>query len=305
MAEEQARQVAELRRLIDAGASGEGLTESPVSGLDYYRATSPEPRTPMLLEPSLCVVASGEKKAYVGEETYTYDPMHYRVLTVPMPFEVAVTEASEEEPLRAVVLELDPVELTEILLEIEDSGPPPEADSLARGIYTSPLDEELLGAVIRLLRAVADDNRREVLAPLAVREILFHLLAGDQGRLLREVALRDSRSERVARALRFIQEHYRESLDVETIARQVHMSPSTLHHNFKAVTSTSPIQYLKTVRLPRARLFMLREDATAASAAREVGYKSPSQFSREFRRHFGEPPARHVSDLEVEEASLV
>lgn len=90
---------------------------------------------------------------------------------------------------------------------------------------------------------------------------------------------------------------------METIARQVHMSPSTLHHNFKAVTSTSPIQYLKTVRLHRARLFMLREDATAAGAAREVGYKRPSQFSRKFRQHFGEPPARHVSELE--EASLV
>jgi len=301
---ERARQVAELRELIDAGASGEGLTESPVAGLAYYRASSPEPREPMVLEPSLCVVASGEKKAYVGEETYTYDPMHYRVLTVPLPVEIEVTRASEEDPLLVVALELDRVELTDVLLDMDDLRSPGNGGP-SRGISTSPVHRELLAAVVRLLRAAGNKDRRKVLAPLARREILFHLLAGEQGGLLREVALRDSRSERVARALRFIQEHYRESLDVETIAREVHMSPSTLHHNFKAVTSTSPIQYLKTVRLHRARMLMLQEGMTAAGAAREVGYESPSQFSREFRRHFGEPPARHVSSLEAGEASLV
>ena len=159
--------------------------------------------------------------------------------------------------------------------------------------------------MIRLLRAVNDDERREVLAPLAIREIHFHLLAGEQGDLLRAVALQDGPARRVARAVRYIRDHYRESLDVPTIARAAYMSPSTLHHNFKSVTSISPIQYVKKIRLHQARLLMLRDDRTAASAAREVGYSSPSQFSREFRRYFGNPPAQHVRSLKAAVGSTV
>lgn len=303
--EEQARLTAELRQLIDAGASGEGITESPLSGLVYFRATRPGPRSAMLLDPTLCVVASGQKKAFVGTATYTYDPVTYRVLAVPLPIEIEITRASEDEPLLAMALDLDPVQVAEVVLEMEDSRPPSGEGLPSRGIYTEPLDRELLATVIRLLRCVRDDGRREVLAPLAVREILFHLLSGEHGDVLRRIALRDGRSRGVTRALRFIRSHYKEPLDVSAIARAAYMSPSTLHHDFKAVTSSSPMQYLKKLRLHEARLLMIHGDKTAAGAAYEVGYQSPSQFSREFRRLFGAPPGQHVQSLQADGASAV
>lgn len=302
---EQRRLTGELARLIEAGARGEEVVESPLAGLVYFRATAPGPRSPALLEPTLCVVASGEKKAFVGEEAYTYDALTYRVLAVPMPVEIEVTRASEKEPLLGIALDIDLADLTAVVLEMEDTRPPSDESQTSRGIYTSKVDTELVAAVIRLLRSVGDPGRRAVLAPMAIREILFHLLAGDQGDVLRSLALRDGRSQRVTRALRFIRSNYKEPLDVPTIARAAYLSPSTLHHDFKAVTSSSPMQYLKKIRLHEARLLMLHEDRTAAGAAREVGYQSPSQFSREYRRLFGAPPGQHVSTLQAEGAAQV
>lgn len=289
-----------LARLIDAAAQGEGVTASPLPGLVYFRATAPGPRSPALLDPTFCVVASGEKKAIVGEEVYTYDPLTYRVLAVPLPVEIAITRASKDEPLLGIALDIDLAALTAVVLEMEDTRPPSDDRRPPRGIYTSGVDTDLLAAVNRLLRSVGDAGRREVLAPMAIREILFHLLSGAQGEVLRSIALRDGRSQRVTRALRFIRNHYKEPLNVPAIARSAYMSPSTLHHDFKAVTSTSPMQYLKKIRLHEARLLLLHGDKTAAGAAREVGYQSPSQFSREYRRLFGAPPGQHLSALQAE-----
>jgi len=303
--EEQRRLTAELSQLIDAEAPGEGVTESPLPGLVYFRATAPGPRSPALLDPTLCVVASGEKKAFVGDQVYTYDPRTYRVLAVPLPVEIEITRASKDEPLLGMALDLSLADLTAVVLEMEDTRPPSDDRHPPRGIYTSGLETELLAAVNRLLRSVRDAGRREVLAPMAIREILFHLLSGAQGDVLRAMALRDGRSQRVTRALRFIRDNYKEPLDVPTIARAAYMSPSTLHHDFKAVTSSSPMQYLKNIRLHEARLLMVRDDKTAAGAAREVGYQSPSQFSREYRRLFGAPPSQHVSSLQAESVSQV
>ncbi len=298
--EERRLLTGELGRLIDEAAQGEGVTESPLPGLVYFRHTAPGPRSPALLDPTFCVVASGEKKAFVGEEVFTYDPLTYRVLAVPLPVEIEITRASEDEPLLGIALDIDLATLTAMALEMEDSRPPSDDRHPSRGIYTSRVGTDLLAAVNRLLRSVRDPGRREVLAPMAIREILFHLLIGAQGDTLRAMALRDGRSQRVTRALRFIRSHYKEPLDVPTIARAAYMSPSTLHHDFKAVTSSSPMQYLKNIRLHEARLLMVRDDKTAAGAAREVGYRSPSQFSREYRRLFGAPPGQHVSSLQAE-----
>jgi hypothetical protein len=181
----------------------------------------------MLLDPALCVVASGERKAFVGDQVYTYDPMTYRVLAVPLPVEIEITRASEEEPLLAIALDINLVDLTAVVLDMEDSRPPSDEHQTSRGIYTSKLDTELLAAVNRLLRSVRDVGRRKVLAPMAIREILFHLLSGEQGEVLRALALRDGRPQRVTRALRFIRNNYKEPLDVPTIAQAAYMSPST------------------------------------------------------------------------------
>ncbi|WP_435105914.1 AraC family transcriptional regulator [Arhodomonas sp. AD133] len=167
-------------------------------------------------------------------------------------------------------------------------------------IYASPLGETLHDAVCRLVAAVSDPTDRKVLAPMAEREVLYRLLMGEQGDRLREIALQDSHAHRVAGVVRFLQANHDRPLDIATIAQAANMSPSTLHHTFKAVTASSPLQFLKKIRLHQARLLMLHDGMGAGTAAHRVGYASEFQFSREYRRLFGAPPMRDVATLRAE-----
>jgi AraC-like DNA-binding protein len=247
------------------------------------------------LEPCVIIVAQGRKQAYLGSEAFTYDPLHYLVVAVPLPMESEVVEASPDRPYLALGLRLQAATISDLLLETGDvsgrrgNGVPP------RGLYTSPLGDALSGAVLRLVAALDDPIDRRVLAPMAEREVLYHLLVGEQGERLRAVALRDTQAHRIARVLHFLQTHYEQPLDIATIADVAHMSPSTLHHTFRAVTNSSPLQYLKKIRLHQARLLMLSDGLGAGEAARHVGYGSESQFSREYRRLFGVPPSLDVA----------
>ena len=296
-----ARLVAELARRAPA----EGRHASPWPGLTFFRAEAPTERFPVVYEPSVCVVAQGSKQAFLGDEAYRYDSLRYLVLSVPLPVSAQIVEASPERPFLSLALRLDSAVLSELLLEM-GSGPAPAG--LRPAISVSTVEPGLLGAVQRLLSALDQPQDLRVLAPLAEREILYRLLSGEQGDLLRAVAHHDSRGQRIAAALRFLWSHFDQPLDIATIARSANLSPSAFHHTFKAVTSVSPLQYLKQIRLHQARLLMLHEGLSAAEAAFRVGYGSPSQFSREFRRLFGAPPARQVQTLRAgaqDESSLV
>lgn len=275
----------------------EGRNPSPWPGLFFVRVDRPSTRLAVIYESCLCIVAQGSKRAFLGDQVYAYDPLHYLVLSVPLPLEAQISQASPEEPFLSLSMEIETSDLADLMLEMADDRPPQEASAVRPGICVSAMHEGLASAVLRLLAALDDPMDRRILAPLARREILYHLLAGEQGHLLRSVALQDGRSHRIARALRFVRAHFDEPLDVATIARAANLSPSALHHTFKALTSASPLQYLKQIRLHHARLLMLHEGLTAAEAAHRVGYGSPSQFSREFRRLFGAPPARQVQHL--------
>lgn len=292
---------AQLAVAIVAHTPQEGLNPTAWPGLFLFRATQPSTRIPVVYESSLCLVAQGRKRAFLGDAVYTYDPLHYLVVSVPLPIEAQIVQASSEEPFLSLSLEIDTTALSELMLEIAADpaalGGRSPASRLAPGISVSPTGEALLSAMLRLLATLDAPLDRRILGPLAVREILYHLLASEQGQLLEAVALQDSRSHRLARALRFLRTHFAQPLDIETIARAAHMSSSALHHTFKTLTSVSPLQYLKRIRLHQARLLMLQDGLTAAEAAHRVGYGSPSQFSREFRRFFGEPPARQVELL--------
>jgi AraC-like DNA-binding protein len=240
-------------------------------------------------------VAQGRKRAYLGSEVFTYDPLHYLVAAVPLPIETEIVRACPDQPYLALRLRLRAATISEILLEMGDATGKLGNSAPERGIYTSPLGDALCGAVLRLIGALDDPADRRVLAPMAEREVLYHVLAGDQGKQLRAVALQDGRAHRISQVMRFLQSHFDQPLDIATIADLANMSPSTLHHTFRAVTNSSPLQYLKQIRLHQARLRMLHDGLGAGEAAHRVGYGSDSQFSREYRRLFGVPPGHDVA----------
>ncbi len=282
-----------LVALLDGFAPKPGRNQTPWAGLRCFRSPRPTRPDPAVYAPSICIVAQGTKEALLGEQVFRYDPLHYLVTGASMPVHARVVEATEERPFLSMSLDIGTSEVRDLLLEMEDhAGPARWAGSPP--LRVSPLDARLLDAVVRFLEAVADPLDRRILAPAAFREIAYHALRGEQGDLLRLALRRDNRSPGVARALHYIHRHLHERVDVPTLARVAGMSASSLHHGFKSATTLTPIQYLKRIRLDRARQMMMDEGCQSAEAALRVGYESPSQFSREFRRLFGLPPRRYL-----------
>jgi AraC-like DNA-binding protein len=285
---------ADFARWIEQRVPVNGFQATAWPGLELMREDRPFIRVPIVYEPSVCIVAQGRKRIYLGSEVYTYDPLHYLVVAVPLPIEAEVVEASPDHPFLGIRLRLQAATISEVLLKTGDTGRG-RKEALRRGLYTSPLSDALHDAVLRLVGALDDPTDRRVLAPMAEHELLYHLLREEQGELLRAVALRDSHTHRIAQVMHFLQTHYDQPLDIATIAKVANMSPSTLHHTFKAVTNSSPLQYLKQIRLHQAQLLMLHDGLGAGEAAYRVGYGSDSQFSREYRRLFGVPPSLDVA----------
>ncbi|WP_232226693.1 AraC family transcriptional regulator [Algiphilus aromaticivorans] len=293
-----------LAECIAPFATAPGINETPWPGVEVLRADAPGPRRPVVYEPTVCVVAQGRKRVYLGDDSFVYDAWHYLVLSVPLPMDGEILEASPEHPFLALRLHLNATALGEIMLQAGVAGDVPSNPAACRGVCASRFDAALHDAVCRLAAAVGDPRERPVLAPLAEREVLYRLVTGERGQLLREFALRDSRSYRISRVLQHIRNHFDQPLDVPSLARIANMSPSALHHGFRAVTSSSPMQYLKKIRLHQARTLMLHDGVGAGIAARRVGYNSEFQFSREYRRLFGQPPMRDVAALRAESGAV-
>ena len=284
--------------LIEKYALEEGVTETEWPGLVLGRSSQPVPRFPLLYVPSICVVAQGSKHVYVADDHIIYDPLHYLVVALPMPLEAEIVVASAKEPFLSLALEIDVSMVGKLLLEMAEEEHRPEAKiNPTQAIYASPMNDDLLDAIVRLLRALETPVDRRILGPGAVKEILYHILRGEQGSFLRALALSDSGSHRIAQIVRFLQENYNQSLDISSIARFAGMSNSTLHHVFEKIVGQSPIQYLKKIRLHQARIMIVSNGLIASEAAYNVGYNNPSQFSREFKRQFGLPPSRAAEIL--------
>jgi AraC-like DNA-binding protein len=286
------RLVALLSRL----SVGEGITPSRLEGVSFMRSSRGAPRHPVVYEPGIFIIAQGRKRGFLGGQVYTYDAHNYLVLSVPLPFECEV-EASRDEPLLGLSVRIEPGTIAELLLEMDDLPSAPVA--LPRGIFATPLNDVLCDSATRLLECLASPVEARILGPQIVREITYRVLRGEQGDALRAVAARHSHFGQISRALRRMHADYSGALDVETLARESGMSVSAFHHNFKAVTSSSPLQYLKAIRLHKARMLMVHEGLGAGVAAGRVGYESPSQFSREFKRFFGSPPADEAARVRV------
>jgi AraC-like DNA-binding protein len=228
---------------------------------------------------------------FLAGEVYRYDPAHSLVISLDLPISVRVVEATPDRPCLAFRLSLDPSVVGELLADCSDSltvAPP------ARGLDVSPVETQLLDAVGRLVALLDAPRDLPALAPLVIREVTYRVLAGPQGARLRRIATAGATAQRIARAVRWLRDHFADPLRVEALARKARMSLSGFHQHFKAATGLSPVQYQKRLRLQEARRQMLGVGLDAAEAAFRVGYESPSQFSREYRRMFGAPPRRDV-----------
>ncbi|WP_428634017.1 AraC family transcriptional regulator [Sedimenticola sp.] len=256
-------------------------------------------RAPVMYEPCIYIVVQGRKVAHLGDESFVYDALNYLVLSVPLPLDCQVLDASRETPYLAVKIGIDTQLLDELSQEI-DAFSSTAASAAQRGIFVSSLGEDIKSTLGRLLSYVGQPSSARVLGSLAIKELLFHVLHGAQGDLLRAFAYRDRHNFQIARVINYIQSNYSASLEVAALADRANMSPSSFHSYFKAVTSSTPIQYIKAIRLHEARRRMLYDNQSASDAAYHVGYASPSQFSREYRRMFGVPPSedRLVSEAE-------
>ena len=288
-----------LASLLNEVAVHEGTHRTRIEGVEVTRRSQSSPRTPVVYQPNIVVVGQGRKRGYLGDKVYQYDPFNYLVLSVPLPAECEWT-ASPEEPLLLVAINVDPTMLGEMLLEMDEPLPP--IGPTPRGISTTPMSEELGGAVIRLLEYLKSPLDSHMLGRQTVREIVYRVLQGEQGGALRSLASRDEHFSRIARVLKYIHVEYARPLSAEELARRAGMSVSAFHHNFKLVTASSPLQYLKRIRLDQARRLMAHDSYNANTAARAVGYESPSQFSREFKRLFGVTP---VEEAEHSRARLL
>ena len=286
----------ELVRRIARARPTDGTAE-PLPGLHFARVSHHREPVHGVSFPSFCVMAQGTKVIHLGEDRYRYDPYHYLLTTIELPIVIQQVEASPERPYLGFQLELDAALVASVMLEAGMPSPRRDAGS-ARAIDVSPLDDSLLEAAVRLVRlAEAPPAEARVLLPLVKREIIFRLLAGAQSARLRHLAVLGGQADRVARAIERLRADFDKPLRIESLAREVGMSPSAFHGHFKAVTAMSPLQFQKQLRLQEARRLLLGEDLDAASAGYRVGYEDASQFSKEYKRLFGEPPMRDVQRL--------
>jgi AraC-like DNA-binding protein len=275
-----------LARLLASLATVEGFGPTCLPDVRLMRSTERHPSAPVSYDPSIVIIAQGRKHGRLGGRTFTYDARNYLVLSVPLPFECE-TIGTPEEPLLGMAVRVNPSTVAELLLEM-DSPPWQPMDSV-RAIDAAPLTPELSDAAVRLAHCLHSPVEARVLGPPIIREIIYRALCGGRGAALRALATPQSNFGQIARALRRMHIDYAQMLDVSTLAREAGMSVSTFHANFKAVTATPPLRYLQTIRLHKAQVLMVA-GVPVAEAARRVGYESPSQFSREFKRLFGGPP---------------
>jgi AraC-like DNA-binding protein len=276
-------------------APTDGLHTTALPSVALTRSEVATEPLPSVYDPCLCVVIQGRKRAVLGSEVYVYDALNYLVVSVTLPARSHVIEATPEQPYLCLRIYLDAAVISELLLQLGPGiVPNPTA---GRGLFLGEMSEAMLDAVSRLMAVLDRPTEAAVLGPLLLKEIHYRALIGELGYRLREVCTVDSHVQRIAGVIKLLKAGYAEPLSVDDLAGSAHMSVSSLHHRFKEVTAMSPMQYLKQLRLHEARRLMLTEGLDAAAACFRVGYESPSQFSREYRRLFGASPRREVDSL--------
>ncbi|MEB2607461.1 AraC family transcriptional regulator [Burkholderia cenocepacia] len=284
----------EIASVIARHVSMDGFQATPIERMTLVRSSTVTMPMPNVYRPQLCLVAQGHKEVTLRDRVLKYAPGRYGVVTYDLPATGRVVDATPDKPYLCLYLDFDPVMLADLALRVP---PLPEAPSPPVGKTVSDAGAALLDAALRLLRLLDNPAALPVLGPLAEQEILYHLLAGPDGARMRHITASQGRMAQVGRAIAWLGKHFRERFSIERLAAEAGMSPSSLHEHFRAVTAMTPLQFQKQLRLQQARSLMLVHDIDVTTAAIRVGYESPSQFSREYRRHFGESPARDITRL--------
>lgn len=283
-----------LAQLVEQQTRGvDGAYSTAIRGLSLFRRSAVIPPTSVLYEPAFCVIAQGSKRVMLGDKEYRYDSNRYLLVAADVPVMACVVGATPQTPYLALGLELDPLEVGDVVAQLGARQDNPAERALGVGVF----DAALLDSVIRLVKLLQDPREALVLAPLVRREIMYRLLVGPESSRLRQIVSGTDQGQRITQVLRWLKAHYAEPLRIEAVAKQAGMCPSAFHRHFKAVTALSPLQYQKRLRLQEARSLMLGGALDAAEASFKVGYESPSQFNREYRRLFGAPPRRDIEAL--------
>jgi AraC-like DNA-binding protein len=291
--------VTKLARLICAYAPHDGSFALRISGVHASRSSRTNTDCVHAIRlPSLCIVAQGAKTVIVGQEVYEYDPSRMLVFSVALPVAAQITQASHSEPYLALRLDLDSHKIAELVLKVYPHGLPPVQERSA--VYVTPVDVSIVNAATRLVECLAQPGDAELLAPLVVEEIVIRLLRSPIGVRVAQMGFAESSVYRVAKAIAWLRANFSQPMKVEDLAGLVHMSVSSFHEHFKAVTSMSPLHYQKVLRLQEARRLMLSTMMDAGTASQRVGYLSASQFSREYSRFFGCAPTKDIARLRQE-----
>ena len=284
-----------LTRYIDAHGGGEGVFATAIDGLALLRKIGSLLPSHAIYRPCLCVVVQGAKQVTLGDKTLSYDELQCLIISIDLPAIGRVTRASAAEPYLAIALEFDVQVMREVMEELD--SPPRPNDGVAAAIFVDTMVPALTDCMLRLMRMLETPQAIPVLYPAIMREICFWLLTGANGGEVCKLALPNSHTRRIADAIRLLRDNFARPVRVEELAEVARMSESSFHQHFKTLTSMTPLQYQKQLRLLEARRLMAADGANVSAAAYRVGYESASQFSREYSRMFGAAPKRDAMEL--------
>ncbi|EGQ7857398.1 AraC family transcriptional regulator [Vibrio parahaemolyticus] len=284
-----------LAKLIDRWTGNANQYDTPISGLRFSRWTTPTPPTSYTHNPSICLIAQGRKRVLLGEESFIYDANHFLISSVDLPIIANIIEASEEQPYLGLIMELDLTEISQLIVDSELAFT--QSKEAQKGIAVGELSESLLDAFVRLAELLDEGQNIKILAPIIKREIFYRLLMSEQGTRLHQIVTAGSHSHQIAKAIDWLKNNFVKPLSVGDLASFTGMSKSSFYTHFRSMTSMTPLQFQKKLRLSEARRLMLTENLDAMAATFKVGYESPSQFSREYSRLFGAPPSKDIKSL--------
>ncbi len=284
-----------LAKLIDRWTGNANQYDTPISGLRFSRWTTPTPPTSYTHNPSICLIAQGRKRVLLGEESFIYDANHFLISSVDLPIIANIIEASEEQPYLGLIMELDLTEISQLIVDSKLAFT--QSKEAQKGIAVGELSESLLDAFVRLAELLDEGQNIKILAPIIKREIFYRLLMSEQGTRLHQIMTAGSHSHQIAKAIDWLKNNFVKPLSVGDLASYTGMSKSSFYTHFRSMTSMTPLQFQKKLRLSEARRLMLTENLDAMAATFKVGYESPSQFSREYSRLFGAPPSKDIKSL--------
>lgn len=271
------------------------VLETPIQGLTLYRSTEVKEPHACMYEPSVCLVAQGEKSVTLGEREYIYDQRHFLLSSLHLPGVVKISKVSVKSPYLGLVFKINLREVADLILN--NDLPAKDEDTAHVGMATAPVTLQIINAFQRLIDLLAEQQDISVLSSWIKKEILYRILMSEQGHQLRKIVSKGSTSYQIAQSIDWLKHNFNESFSVQDLATKVNMSTSAFYQHFKMVTGTTPLQFQKQLRLQKARRLMFEDRLDAATTSFQVGYESPSQFNREYTRLFGLPPLQDIHKL--------